>query len=135
MTTDDDAAPATEHADVLILGAGLSGLATACYLRRRCPDKTFVLLERRDAIGGTWSFFRYPGFRTDSDMHTFGLSFKPWTDAAAANGVGAAKVARAPDDDNNDDDDDFDRFETRPHPPCCRDRCSRTCATPPTSTS
>ncbi|MBX7266988.1 NAD(P)/FAD-dependent oxidoreductase [Micromonospora sp. Llam7] len=68
-----------DHVDVLIVGAGLSGIGAACHLRRRCPDKTFVLLEARDAAGGTWDLFRYPGVRSDSDMFTFGYSFAPWT--------------------------------------------------------
>ncbi len=67
-----------EHFDVLIVGAGLSGIGAACHLRRRCPDKTFAILEARDSIGGTWDLFRYPGIRSDSDMHTMGYSFRPW---------------------------------------------------------
>ncbi|TXH05854.1 MAG: NAD(P)/FAD-dependent oxidoreductase [Nevskiaceae bacterium] len=66
--------------DVLIIGAGLSGIGAACHLRRQCPDKTFAVLERREAIGGTWDLFRYPGIRSDSDMYTFGFNFKPWTE-------------------------------------------------------
>ena len=68
----------SERFDVLIVGAGLSGVGAACYLRRECPEKTFVLLEGRAAIGGTWDLFRYPGIRSDSDMVTFGYSFAPW---------------------------------------------------------
>ena len=64
--------------DVVIIGAGLSGIGTAVRLQRDCPDRSFVLLERRDAIGGTWDLFRYPGIRSDSDMHTLGYDFKPW---------------------------------------------------------
>lgn len=67
-----------EHFDVVIVGAGLSGIGAACHLRRRCPDKTFAILEARGAIGGTWDLFRYPGIRSDSDMFTLGYSFKPW---------------------------------------------------------
>ena len=67
-----------EHFDVVIVGAGLSGIGAACHLRSMCPEQTFVILESRDAIGGTWDLFRYPGIRSDSDMHTFGYSFKPW---------------------------------------------------------
>ncbi|RIV41573.1 flavin-containing monooxygenase [Micromonospora radicis] len=66
------------HVDVLIVGAGLSGIGAACQLRRRCPDKTFAVLEAREAIGGTWDLFRYPGLRSDSDMFTLGYSFAPW---------------------------------------------------------
>jgi monooxygenase len=68
-----------EHVDVLIVGAGLSGIGAACHLRRECPDTSFVLLEARDSIGGTWDLFRYPGIRSDSDMFTLGYSFRPWT--------------------------------------------------------
>ncbi|WP_028921221.1 flavin-containing monooxygenase [Pseudonocardia acaciae] len=74
---------AEEHVDVLIVGAGLSGIGAACHLRRACPGKTFTILEARDAIGGTWDLFRYPGVRSDSDMFTLGYSFKPWTQAKA----------------------------------------------------
>jgi cation diffusion facilitator CzcD-associated flavoprotein CzcO len=66
------------HFDVVIIGAGLSGIGTACHLQRRCPARSFVLLEGRGDIGGTWDLFRYPGVRSDSDMHTLGYSFKPW---------------------------------------------------------
>lgn len=65
--------------DVLIIGAGLSGVGAASVLKRECPDKTFLVLESRSAIGGTWDLFRYPGIRSDSDMHTLGYSFRPWT--------------------------------------------------------
>ncbi|MEV4660069.1 NAD(P)/FAD-dependent oxidoreductase [Micromonospora sp. NPDC049301] len=73
----------SDHVDVLIVGAGLSGIGAACHLRRDCPDKTYAVLEARDAIGGTWDLFRYPGVRSDSDMFTLGYSFKPWTDPKA----------------------------------------------------
>lgn len=69
--------------DVLIIGAGLSGIGAACHLRRRCPGKRFAILEARDAIGGTWDLFRYPGVRSDSDMFTLGYAFRPWTDTRA----------------------------------------------------
>ncbi|HEY3632386.1 MAG TPA: NAD(P)/FAD-dependent oxidoreductase, partial [Jatrophihabitantaceae bacterium] len=72
-----------EHVDVLIIGAGLSGIGAACHLRRECPSKTFAILEARDAMGGTWDLFRYPGVRSDSDMFTLGFSFRPWTSAKA----------------------------------------------------
>lgn len=67
-----------EHFDVLIIGAGLSGIGAAVHLQRSCPGKSYAILEGRDAIGGTWDLFRYPGIRSDSDMHTLGFSFKPW---------------------------------------------------------
>ncbi len=69
----------TQHVDVLIVGAGVSGIGTACHLTRKCPEKSYLVLERRAAIGGTWDLFRYPGVRSDSDMFTFGYNFRPWT--------------------------------------------------------
>ncbi len=72
---------AVEHFDVLIVGAGLSGIGAAVHLRQRCPNKSFVILEGRPQMGGTWDLFRYPGIRSDSDMHTLGYSFKPWKQA------------------------------------------------------
>jgi monooxygenase len=74
---------APDHVDVLIVGAGLSGIGTAAHLRRGCPDKSYLILEARDAVGGTWDLFRYPGIRSDSDMYTLGYAFKPWTSAKA----------------------------------------------------
>jgi cation diffusion facilitator CzcD-associated flavoprotein CzcO len=71
------------HHDVLIVGAGLSGIGAAVHLQRRCPEKTYAILEARDAIGGTWDLFRYPGIRSDSDMYTLGYSFRPWKGAKA----------------------------------------------------
>jgi cyclohexanone monooxygenase len=70
---------ATQHVDVLIIGAGISGISAAYHLSKHCPNKSFAILERRHAIGGTWDLFRYPGIRSDSDMSTFGFAFKPWT--------------------------------------------------------
>ena len=67
-----------EHVDVLIVGAGLSGIGAACHLKKYCPNKSFAILEGRKALGGTWDLFRYPGIRSDSDMYTLGFSFKPW---------------------------------------------------------
>ncbi|MBE2320357.1 NAD(P)/FAD-dependent oxidoreductase [Solirubrobacter sp. CPCC 204708] len=72
-----------EHVDVVIVGAGLSGIGAARHLQDRLPDLSFALLEARDAIGGTWDLFRYPGVRSDSDMQTLGYRFKPWTDEKA----------------------------------------------------
>jgi cation diffusion facilitator CzcD-associated flavoprotein CzcO len=68
----------TSDFDVLIIGAGLSGIGMACHLSKACPTKRVAILERRQAIGGTWDLFRYPGIRSDSDMITFGYSFRPW---------------------------------------------------------
>ena len=65
--------------DVLIVGAGLSGIGAAVHLSRDCPGKSYQILEMREAMGGTWDLFRYPGIRSDSDMHTLGFNFKPWT--------------------------------------------------------
>jgi len=67
-----------EHLDVLIVGAGISGIGGAVHLQERCPDRSFAILEGRPDIGGTWDLFRYPGVRSDSDMHTLGYRFKPW---------------------------------------------------------
>lgn len=78
-----DRGPGVEHVDVLIVGAGLSGIGAACHLRRECPRKSFMILEGRASMGGTWDLFRYPGVRSDSDMYTLGYSFRPWRDAKA----------------------------------------------------
>src|SRR5437879_11446701 len=72
-----------EHVDVLIVGAGISGIGAACHLRAECPRKSFAVLEARERIGGTWDLFRYPGIRSDSDMFTLGYSFEPWAEAEA----------------------------------------------------
>jgi monooxygenase len=69
-----------EHVDVLIVGAGLSGIGAACHLQAGCSGKSYAILEARDRIGGTWDLFRYPGIRSDSDMYTLGYSFRPWRD-------------------------------------------------------
>jgi cation diffusion facilitator CzcD-associated flavoprotein CzcO len=73
----------SEHFDVLIVGAGLSGIGAGFHLQQKCPGKSYVILEGRDCIGGTWDLFRYPGIRSDSDMFTLGYSFKPWTEPKA----------------------------------------------------
>jgi cation diffusion facilitator CzcD-associated flavoprotein CzcO len=73
----------SEHFDVLIVGAGLSGIGAGYHLQQKCPGKSFVILEGRETIGGTWDLFRYPGIRSDSDMFTLGYSFKPWTEPKA----------------------------------------------------
>ena len=74
---------AIEHFDVVVVGAGLSGIGAAYHLQTLCPQKSYVVLEGRDAIGGTWDLFRYPGIRSDSDMYTLGYRFKPWREAKA----------------------------------------------------
>src|SRR3954469_13692471 len=72
-----------EHVDVLIVGAGLSGIGAGYHLQAECPGKTYAILESRDASGGTWDLFRYPGIRSDSDMYTLCYRFRPWEDAKA----------------------------------------------------
>jgi cyclohexanone monooxygenase len=85
-----------ELLDVLIVGAGLSGIGAAWYLQRHCPDKRYAILEARDAIGGTWDLFRYPGVRSDSDMYTLGYAFRPWTAGKAiADGDSIRSYVRA----------------------------------------
>jgi monooxygenase len=69
-----------QHFDVLIIGAGLSGIGTACQVQAAFPHKTIAVLERRERLGGTWDLFRYPGIRSDSDMYSFGYKFRPWQD-------------------------------------------------------
>uniref|UniRef100_UPI003564E39E flavin-containing monooxygenase n=1 Tax=Mycobacterium marinum TaxID=1781 RepID=UPI003564E39E len=73
----------TEHLDVVIVGAGISGVSAAWHLQDRCPTKSYAILEKRAAMGGTWDLFRYPGIRSDSDMHTLGFRFRPWTERQA----------------------------------------------------
>jgi len=76
-----------QHFDVIVVGAGISGIGAGYFLQRDCPNKSFAILEGRPSIGGTWDLFRYPGVRSDSDMHTLGYSFKPWTaDKSIADG-------------------------------------------------
>jgi cation diffusion facilitator CzcD-associated flavoprotein CzcO len=70
----------TTYVDVLVIGAGVSGVSAGYHLQSRCPNKTYAILEARERLGGTWDLFRFPGIRSDSDMYTFGYSFKPWTD-------------------------------------------------------
>jgi cation diffusion facilitator CzcD-associated flavoprotein CzcO len=71
----------SEHVDVVVVGAGLSGIGAGYHLQTISPDRSYVILEGRDSLGGTWDLFKYPGIRSDSDMHTLGFSFKPWTEA------------------------------------------------------
>jgi cation diffusion facilitator CzcD-associated flavoprotein CzcO len=79
----DSANAGTADFDVIIVGAGLSGIGAACHFIRKLPKTSFAILEARDAIGGTWDLFRYPGIRSDSDMSTFGYAFRPWDDMRA----------------------------------------------------
>ena len=72
-----------EHLDVIIVGAGISGIGAACHLQDKSPGRSFAIIEARSNIGGTWDLFRYPGIRSDSDMYTLGYAFKPWTDGDA----------------------------------------------------
>lgn len=81
----DDAASHPEprggaHFDVLVIGAGISGISAAHALQTQCPQKSYAILEARASLGGTWDLFRYPGLRSDSDLYTFGFSFRPWTE-------------------------------------------------------
>ena len=69
-----------EHVDVLIVGAGISGIDAAYHVQTKCPKKTYAVLEGRERMGGTWDLFRYPGIRSDSDMYTLGFPFRPRTD-------------------------------------------------------
>src|SRR3979490_2261442 len=73
----------TEHLDVVIVGAGISGVSAAWHLQDRCPTKSYAILESRANLGGTWDLFKYPGIRSDSDMFTLGFRFKPWTSEKA----------------------------------------------------
>ena len=86
---------APEHADVLVVGAGLSGIGAAYHLQTLCPERSYLILEGRGAIGGTWDLFRYPGVRSDSDMYTLGYRFAPWTgEQALADGPSILRYIR-----------------------------------------
>src|ERR1700678_852008 len=76
-------APEVEFVDVLIVGAGISGIGCAYYLQRDHPERSYAILEARAASGGTWDLFKFPGIRSDSDLQTFGFAFKPWTSKLA----------------------------------------------------
>ena len=85
----------SEYVDVIIVGAGLSGIGAAWHLQDKCPDRSYLILEERNAIGGTWDLFRYPGIRSDSDMYTLGYNFKPWKEGKAiADGPSILKYIR-----------------------------------------
>jgi monooxygenase len=95
MTTRTSPISAAEHFDVLVVGAGLSGIGAGYHLQQNCPNKRYAILEGRDCIGGTWDLFRYPGIRSDSDMYTLGYSFRPWREAKAiADGSSILKYVR-----------------------------------------
>ena len=94
----------TEYFDVIIVGAGLSGIGAAYHLQSKCPSKSYIILESRDTLGGTWDLFRYPGIRSDSDMHTLGYNFKPWREAKAiADGKSILKYVRETAEENQID--------------------------------
>src|SRR5215207_6626108 len=85
----------TQHVDVLIVGAGLSGIGAAYYLQAHCPAKSFAILEERHTLGGTWDLFRHPGIRSDPDMYTLGFSFRPWrSDKSIAGGPSILQYLR-----------------------------------------
>jgi cation diffusion facilitator CzcD-associated flavoprotein CzcO len=90
-TRTKSAQQATEHFDVVIVGAGISGIGGAYHLTKQCPGMRFVVLETQESFGGTWLTHRYPGIRSDSDLYTFGYRFKPWTSAPIAT---AAEILR-----------------------------------------
>jgi cation diffusion facilitator CzcD-associated flavoprotein CzcO len=102
----------SEHVDVLIVGAGLSGIDAACHIKKKCPNRDFVILEARAASGGTWDLFRYPGIRSDSDMFTLGYAFKPWTgDRSIADGPSILNYIRETSAENHID--EHIRFDHR----------------------
>src|SRR6516164_8725341 len=91
----------TETFDVLIVGAGISGVGGAYHLTKQCPGTRFVVLEALEGCGGTWLTHRYPGIRSDSDLYTFGYRFKPWTGAPIATGAEILRYMREVIDEND----------------------------------
>ena len=83
------------HKDIIIIGAGVSGIGAACHLSRKHPNKSYIILESRKELGGTWSLFKYPGIRSDSDMYTFGYSFKTWDNPKSFADSGVIKLSRS----------------------------------------
>ena len=83
-SSDTDIAAVTEEVDVLVVGAGISGVGGAYHLQTQCPGKSFTVIESKESFGGTWLTHKYPGIRSDSDLYTFGYRFKPWTSAPIA---------------------------------------------------
>ena len=84
-----------ERFDVVVVGAGISGIGAGVHLQDKSPDRSFVILEGRENIGGTWDLFKYPGVRSDSDMHTLGFEFKPWkADKSIADGPSIMEYLR-----------------------------------------
>ena len=91
----------TTRVDVLIVGAGISGVGAAYHLQKHCPDKSYAIVEARAAVGGTWDSFRYPGIRSDSDMFTFGFKWKPWTGVPIATAGEILRYLNAAIDEND----------------------------------
>ena len=90
------------HKNVIVIGAGISGIAAGYNLRKSCPNKSFAILEGRESLGGTWDLFKYPGIRSDSDMHTLGYRFKPWIhDKSIADGPSILEYLNETVDENN----------------------------------
>ena len=89
-----------EHVDVLIVGAGISGIGSAWHLQEQCPDKSYLILEAKETFGGTWETHKYPGVRSDSDLYTFGYRFKPWVGAPVASGAEILKYLGEVSDEN-----------------------------------
>src|SRR5437016_12860830 len=96
----ETARPKIEHFDVVIVGAGISGVGGAYHLTRQCPGTSFVVLEAQESFGGTWLTHRYPCIHSDSDIYTFGYRFKPWTSATSPKAAGILKSMGQVIDDN-----------------------------------